>query len=320
MSNNSSTASRVAAHNSKGVPYTGWIEGVGYQHLRNRPIVNCYFRDGGVSLPNFEPVIDTSPKMRVASVGGKYRVEQGENLSIIARRFGTTPDAIMAANPSIDWAVARKKGNLIYAGELLEIPPVFEEANAQNRPVPRAQVVDAKSFYGDKGRGGGQRTERPSDGLYGYIDCMVTKSFEMGNGKISTPIIGYSWNTLRSGSIDPSSTYATIDFGSVEFRGYPFKGGISGEDATVRALVTLYKRRWDAGLFQFSGKVQLDMGMSIDSAPFYGFRLNGSAGYTSFKGAKTGVVVNVGFKLNEAPPIPEPDVAKWSTILSGGAF
>ena len=153
MSNNSSTASRVAAHNSKGVPYTGWIEGVGYQHLRNRPIVNCYFRDGGVSLPNFEPVIDTSPKMRVASVGGKYRVEQGENLPRIARRFGTTPDAIMAANPSIDWAVARKKGALIYPGELLEIPPVFEEASAQNRPVPRAQVVDLKSFYCEKGRG-----------------------------------------------------------------------------------------------------------------------------------------------------------------------
>ena len=89
MSNNSSTASRVAAHNSKGVPYTGWIEGVGY----------------------------------------------------------------LAANSSIDWAVARKKGALIYPGELLEIPPVFEEANAQNRPAPRAQVVDAKSFYGEKGRG-----------------------------------------------------------------------------------------------------------------------------------------------------------------------
>ena len=59
----------------------------------------------------------------------------------------------LAANPSIDWAVARKKGNLIYASELLEIPPVFEDANAQNRPVPRAQVVDAKSFYGEKGRG-----------------------------------------------------------------------------------------------------------------------------------------------------------------------
>src|SRR5690554_6158745 len=60
----------------------------------------------------------------------------------------------MAANPSIDWAVARKKGALIYPGELLEIPPVFEEAKAQNRPVPRAQVVDLKSFYGEKGRGG----------------------------------------------------------------------------------------------------------------------------------------------------------------------
>src|SRR5690554_1724465 len=90
MSNNSSSASRVAAHNLKGVPYTGWIEGVG-----------C-----------------------------------------------------LAANSSIDWAVARKKGALIYPGELLAIPPVFEEANAQNRPVPRAQVVDAKSFYGEKGRGG----------------------------------------------------------------------------------------------------------------------------------------------------------------------
>ena len=163
MSNNSSSASRVAAHNLKGVPYTGWIEGVGYQHLRNRPIVNCYFRDGGVSLPNFEPVIDTSPKMRVASVGGKYRVEQGENLSIIARRFGTTPDAIMAANSSIDWAVARKKGALIYPGELLEIPPVFEEASAQNRPVPRAQVVDLKSFYGEKGRGGLNVSTTPTD-------------------------------------------------------------------------------------------------------------------------------------------------------------
>ena len=95
MSNNSSTASRVAAHNSKGVPYTGWIEGVGY----------------------------------------------------------------LAANSSIDWAVARKKGALIYPGELLAIPPVFEEANAQNRPVPRAQVVDAKSFYSEKGRGGANRGE-----------------------------------------------------------------------------------------------------------------------------------------------------------------
>src|SRR5690554_3666000 len=95
MSNNSSSASRVAAHNLKGVPYTGWIEGVG-----------C-----------------------------------------------------LAANSSIDWAVARKKGALIYPGELLAIPPVFEEANAQNRPVPRAQVVDAKSFYSEKGRGGANRGE-----------------------------------------------------------------------------------------------------------------------------------------------------------------
>lgn len=190
MSNNSSSASRVAAHNLKGVPYTGWIEGVGYQHLRNRPIVNCYFRDGGVSLPNFEPVIDTSPKMRVASVGGKYRVEQGENLSIIARRFGTTPDAIMAANPSIDWAVARKKGNLIYAGELLEIPPVFEEANAQNRPVPRAQVVDAKSFYGDKRRGGLKKdASRGSSKQFSCVDA-VTGAAILDR----TPRLGRAWS------------------------------------------------------------------------------------------------------------------------------
>lgn len=43
-------------------------------------------------------------------------------------------------------------------------PPVFEEANAQNRTVPRVQVVELKSSYCEKER----KTECVRGGFVSY--------------------------------------------------------------------------------------------------------------------------------------------------------
>ena len=48
--------------------------------------------------------------------GGDYMIRSGDTLSGIARKFGTTVDAIMAENPDI------KNKNKIYAGEFISIP------------------------------------------------------------------------------------------------------------------------------------------------------------------------------------------------------
>ena len=53
-----------------------------------------------------------------AQATGVYHiVQRGESLSIIAQRYGTTVQAILAANPSIT------NPNLIFAGQTIFVPP-----------------------------------------------------------------------------------------------------------------------------------------------------------------------------------------------------
>ncbi|MFZ5641915.1 MAG: LysM peptidoglycan-binding domain-containing protein [Bacillota bacterium] len=69
--------------------------------------------------------------MPVNCPGGRiYEVKSGDTLSKIARRFNTTVQAIMAANPQI------KDPNVIFAGQEICIPGMQEPP-----PVPRPRCV-----------------------------------------------------------------------------------------------------------------------------------------------------------------------------------
>lgn len=109
-------------YNRLGIPYVGYIEGVGYLSMRAYSLGQFYGKDGGYALPQFLPVIDGSPIARICSIGEKYTVRPGDTLSGIAQHFGVSIGAVMAANNGIDWDFSRKKGDLIFAGEVLNIP------------------------------------------------------------------------------------------------------------------------------------------------------------------------------------------------------
>jgi len=107
--------------------------------------------------------------------------------------------------------------------------------------------------------GGGMKPFKP----YAYIDGMVVNSFSLDPEKIGIPIIGYSLNTKKSGIIDVKSSYAGLDLNGLELRGYPFKdGNISGENATVRTLVPVWKWGRKLDNSQISAKLQLYLGVS----------------------------------------------------------
>jgi LysM repeat protein len=295
-----------------GVPYEGYVEGVGYQSLLAQTLGSCYFQERGCAIPQFEPVMDSSPEMRIQSVGYKHKVKAGETLTSISQYYGATIASIMSANPGIDWPNARNNGDLIFAGEVLALPNLGALEVLPKDPSASTCMFQFAPSNEVRGMMGGE--------TYAYIDAMVTKSFELGCGKITVPVVGYSLNTKKSGVIDPRSTYASLVLKKMELRGYPFKGGISGEDATVRALITLLGGSMNTRMLQVSGKIQMDFGVSTDTDFYLGFRLGGALGYTSLNGMRTGAIINIGFKTTEAVPLPSPEISRWITVMSGGAF
>src|SRR5687768_5326022 len=65
-----------------------------------------------------------------------YRIQSGDTLWALARKNGTTINALMAANPQI------KNANLIYAGAVMTIPGKSDsfEPSKPGRPAPTGQV------------------------------------------------------------------------------------------------------------------------------------------------------------------------------------
>lgn len=62
------------------------------------------------------PVTVTPPPTPPPVAPGRYVVQRGDTLSAIARRFGVTLAALIAANPQI------RDPNLIFPGQIINIP------------------------------------------------------------------------------------------------------------------------------------------------------------------------------------------------------
>lgn len=61
------TQEEADAYTALGVPYEGYIEGRGYQHLIAFSIGRFYFEEKGFALPDFVPVLDDSPDLLMQS-------------------------------------------------------------------------------------------------------------------------------------------------------------------------------------------------------------------------------------------------------------
>lgn len=79
--------------------------------------------------PKTPPATKGAPKPAAAPIdpgsGTTYTVKKGDTLSAIAKRYGTTVDALLKANPNIT------NPNLIKAGQVINIPGKDEEADKQ---------------------------------------------------------------------------------------------------------------------------------------------------------------------------------------------
>ncbi len=90
-----------------------------------------------------------------------YRIQPGDTLSALSRRYGTTVDALMKANPQV------KNANLIFAGATLNIPGAKDEFVA---PKPAAlgpvatgtsQAFDVARSYLGRNAGDLKRDQTP---------------------------------------------------------------------------------------------------------------------------------------------------------------
>jgi LysM repeat protein len=94
---------------------------------------------GGVIYPVVytPPTYPSGTTVTTVTSYTSYTVRQGDFLSSIAQRFGTTPEAIMAANSIYN-------PNLIYVGQILTIPKtstrVVKPVVVQPRPVYNGRV------------------------------------------------------------------------------------------------------------------------------------------------------------------------------------
>lgn len=76
---------------------------------------------------------------------GQYTIASGDNLSTLAKKFGTSVDALMKMNPSI------KDPNLIYAGSKLNVPGKGNEPTSSMRPGTNPNISpDTRSKAIDK--------------------------------------------------------------------------------------------------------------------------------------------------------------------------
>lgn len=118
------------------IPYEGYVQNVSYQSLMAIILGSYYFQERNYAIPEFVPVMDSSPEMRIQSIGGKHKVSSGETPFSISQYYGVSISSIMSANRGIDWPNARNNGELIFAGETLALPKGTTEEQLPKAPPP----------------------------------------------------------------------------------------------------------------------------------------------------------------------------------------
>jgi hypothetical protein len=70
MPKNNYVISREKAEvfDAMGIPYEGYVDGVGYQSLHAFALGSCYFQNSNYCIPHFQPVMDASPEEKIKSL------------------------------------------------------------------------------------------------------------------------------------------------------------------------------------------------------------------------------------------------------------
>lgn len=59
---------KAEVFDAMGIPYEGYVEGVGYQSLHAFALGSCYFQNSNYCIPHFLPVMDASPEEKIKSL------------------------------------------------------------------------------------------------------------------------------------------------------------------------------------------------------------------------------------------------------------
>ena len=94
-----------------GIPYEGFVEGCGYQSLMAQTLGNCYFQPRGCAVPQFVPVMDSSPEMRIQSVGYQHKVQTGDTLTSISKYYGERRTGMEYFQTSINQGLTHQQFN-----------------------------------------------------------------------------------------------------------------------------------------------------------------------------------------------------------------
>jgi len=179
----------------------------GQELAEDGTLQDCGIVDGGALRLEIAP----------ASTWFEYTVQRGDSLWLLARKFGTTVEAIMALNGLT--------GDMIFVGQVLRIPnegpPVDPGIPPANRPIlrmgSRGELVSELQMLLITW---GYYAPAPIDGIFGPLTQNAVMAFQRDQGLAVDGIVGpITWTALLGGGTvtppPPPPNRPTLRRGSV---------------------------------------------------------------------------------------------------------
>ena len=180
------------------------------------------------------PPLDTITPDKAPSGGVSYTIKAGDTLSQIARKFNTSIESIMAANPSI------KNPNLIYSNQTIQVPGVNsgvdkqEFLNSIQNKITEdlKKFTDTKTIFKTDGENSFNKSTKDSESVTEFK--MPTSSSDLYNKLVNTEEIKGMKNKLT----EYQKELDTLDAEELAMEG-DIRKQIEGEapNSVIRAMV-----------------------------------------------------------------------------------
>lgn len=164
--------------------------------------------------------------------GMPYTVKAGDSFFLIARTFGISLDALLAANPGVD-------PDRLFIGQVICIPTVTTPPPTQNCPTLRrgstgAKVRELQTLLRNQGFDPG-----PIDGDFGPLTENAVRAFQRSKGLVVDGVVGVAtWTALgvNCGTTPPPPTCPAGTFAYTVRAGDTFFNLAQRFNTTVAAI------------------------------------------------------------------------------------